>query len=155
MTLAASERVSLRTSTSADEAFLRALFAGTRPELALLPPELVEMQHRAQDDQYRRANPDARFDIVEVDGQPVGRLYVDRRPAAIHVIDISLLPAHRGTGLGSALIGALQDEATHTGRAVTLHVTPTGPVALYERLGFRPAVASQDGIYRLLTWSAP
>ena len=38
------------------------------------------MQFAAQDREYRRANPHGSFDVIEVDGRPAGRLYVDRRP---------------------------------------------------------------------------
>lgn len=151
-------RASLRAATPDDRAFLLALFATTRPDLALLPAEhrdaLVEMQFRAQDQQYRQANPQATFDLVEVDGAPVGRWYVDRRPDDLHLIDISLLPEHRGAGIGTALVGALQDEAAASGRGVTLHVALGNRAeALYERLGFR--VAADLGAYRLLEWRAP
>ena len=150
-------RTSLRAATPDDRDFLLALFATTRPDLALLPAEqrevLVEMQYNAQDRQYRSANPEARFDVIEIDGALAGRLYVDPRDEALHLIDISLLPEHRGAGTGTALLGALQDEATASGRGVTLHVASGNRAeALYERLGFR--LVADLGVYRLLEWRA-
>jgi ribosomal protein S18 acetylase RimI-like enzyme len=111
------------------------------------------MQFHAQDLHYRQTNPKASFDLVEVGGVPAGRLYVERTAGDIRIIDVSLLPEHRGSGIGSALIRALQDEAAATGRAVSLHVAMGNPAArLYDRLGFR--LAADLGVYRLLEWRA-
>ena len=154
----ASTRVALRPATAEDREFLVALYATTRADLALLPPDqrdaLVGMQFRAQDLHYRQVNPDADFDVVEVDGRRAGRLYVDRRADDVRIIDVCLLPEHRGAGIGGALIRAVQDEAVATGRSVSLHVAAGNPAAaLYERLGFRPV--GDDGVYRRLEWRAP
>lgn len=151
------DRASLRPVTPEDHAFLTALFVTTRDDLASLPDELrdvvVDMQFRAQDASYRRANPDAAFDVVEVDGRPVGRLYVDRRLDEIRIIDISLLPGLRGVGLGTALIRAVQAEAAGSHSRVTLHVADGNRAAgLYARLGFR--VIGDVGVYRLMEWRA-
>ncbi|WP_188113512.1 GNAT family N-acetyltransferase [Nocardioides humilatus] len=151
-------RVTLRAATEEDRAFLVALYATTRDDLALLPPEqrsmIMDLQYRAQDHQYRQANPGADFDVVEIDGRPVGRLYVDRGTDDIRIVDISLLPDCRGAGTGAALIRAILDEAAASGRIVSLHVAFDNPAAhLYERLGFR--LVAEHGAHRLLEWTAP
>lgn len=151
-------RASLRAATPDDREFLLALFATTRPDLALLPAQqrdqLVEMQFVAQDRQYRQANPGATFDVIEIGATPAGRWYVDRRPEELHLIDVSLLPEHRGAGIGTALVEALQEEAAASGRAVTLHVARDNrAAALYQRLGFR--ITGDLGVYRRLEWRAP
>jgi len=151
------DRIALRAATEEDHAFLVGLYATTRDDLALLPPDqreaLTSMQYRAQDLQYRQANPDARYDVVEVEGRPVGRLYVDERADDLRIIDISLLPELRGAGIGAALIRAVQDEAAASGRGVSLHVALGNPAAaLYFRLGFR--LAEDLGVHRRLEWSA-
>ena len=85
--------------TDADREFLVDLYGATRAEelaqVAWPPGQLdafVRMQFAAQDAEYRRVNPRGQFDVVEVDGRPVGRLIVDRRPGDIRVVDISLRP---------------------------------------------------------------
>lgn len=160
MAVIAAGRISLRAATPDDREFLVALYGSTRLDLALLPVDdgqraaLVQMQFRAQDLHYRQVNPDASFDVVEIAGRPVGRLYVDRRVDDIRIIDVSLLPVHRNAGIGTALVRAVQDEATATGRTVSLHVATGNPAAgLYARLGFQPV--ADDGVYRRLEWSAP
>ena len=65
----------------------------------------VRMQFDAQDARLPQAQPrTARFDVVEVDGRAGRRLYVDRRPDDIRIVDIALLPEFRGAGIGTALI---------------------------------------------------
>lgn len=155
----ASTRVTLRASTGDDREFLVGLYGSTRTDLMLLPLDgdqrdaLVRMQFHAQDLHYRQANPDASFDVVEVEGRPIGRLYVDGRADDIRIIDISLVPQHRNAGIGSALVRAVQHEAAASDRTVSLHVaTDNRAAGLYERLGFRPA--ADLGVYRLLEWRA-
>ncbi|GAA3830712.1 GNAT family N-acetyltransferase [Nocardioides panacisoli] len=150
----------LRPSTEEDLPFLREVYAASRAEeldQVEWPPgqreAFVRMQFDLQDAQYRGGNPDGSFDVVEVDGTPAGRLYVDRRPDDIRIIDIALLPRFRGAGIGGRLLQALLDEAAASRRTASIHVEVHNRAArLYERLGFRPA--AERGLYRLMEWSA-
>jgi len=153
-------RVTLRPSTDADRDLLLAVYGATRTdELDQVPWEpgqreaFLAMQFDLQDREYRRANPHGSFDVIEVDGQPAGRLYVDRRPGDLRIVDIALLPPFRGAGLGAALIRSLQEQAAGEGRIVSIHVEVHNPAArLYERLGF--AVAADVGAYRRMEWTS-
>jgi GNAT superfamily N-acetyltransferase len=98
------------------------------------------------DDGEQRAYFDAHFEpgtwqVVEVGGRPAGLLVVDRSAERIDVPSIQVLPELQGRGLGSALLGALLEEARASSRPVTLRVLDVNPRAraLYERLGFQPA----------------
>jgi ribosomal protein S18 acetylase RimI-like enzyme len=65
------------------------------------------------------------------------------------VVDLALLPAHRGAGLGTALLREVFDEADAAGLPVTIHVEVMNRARrLYERLGFRQVAT--DGAYLLL-----
>lgn len=151
--------VTLRPSTDADREFLVGLYGSTREEelaqVSWEPGQLeafVRMQFTAQNTEYRRLNPHGSFDVVEVDGRPVGRLIVDRRPGDIRVVDISLVPHARGTGIGRRLLGDLVEEARATGRIVSIHVEAHNRAAeLYARLGF--TVAEDLGVYRRMEWT--
>jgi GNAT superfamily N-acetyltransferase len=151
--------VALRPSTDADREFLVGLYGSTREEeLSQVPwapgqlEAFVRMQFTAQDTEYRWHNPHGSFDVVEVDGRPVGRLIVDRRPGDIRVVDISLVPTARGAGIGTRLLGDLVEEARATGRIVSIHVEAHNRAAeLYARLGF--AVAEDLGVYRRMEWT--
>ena len=72
----------------------------------------------------------------------------------IPLIDISLIEAVRGAGLGGALIRAVMDEAGASGRRVSLHVDAGSPARrLYERLGFQ-AAGADSGPYVHMLWAA-
>ena len=109
------------------------------------------MQFAAQHDYYQSQFPDADFRIVLRDGQPIGRLNIDRRVEEVRIIDIALLPDHRGAGIGSALLGDILAEATETKRPVRIHVEQFNPTLhLYERLGFTKI--DDQGVYHLMEW---
>jgi ribosomal protein S18 acetylase RimI-like enzyme len=150
-----------RPETDADREFLIRLYATTRlDELALIAwsdeekARFIAQQFTAQHGAYRARYPDADFLVIERDGEPIGRLYVARSAARIHVVDIVLLPEHCGQGIGGGLLRALLGEARQSGRPVTLYVERSNPAKrLYDRLGFR--AVSSDDISELLEWVPP
>jgi len=150
----------LRPMHAGDEAFLRRLYAEVRaPEIALTGWDAVtaeaflRMQFDAQHHHYQKHYAGARFDIVEHEGVPAGRLYVLRGAAEIRVIDIALLAQYRGQGIGTTLLRSLLDEARRGARRVTIHVEENNPaLALYLRLGFTQI--ETHGLYRLMAWPA-
>jgi len=90
---------------------------------------------------------------VLADGVPVGRLYVQRGPAGIVLMDITLLAHWRGRGIGGALLRSLLEEAASSGQRVILHAERHNPARrLYHRLGFRPVATV--GLHDRLEWSA-
>jgi ribosomal protein S18 acetylase RimI-like enzyme len=151
--------VVLRPVTAADRGFLLEVYAASRQEeldlVAWAPgarESFLEMQFDAQDRDYRHHNAEGSFDVVEVDGRPAGRLYVDRRPGDLRVVDIALLPQFRGRGIGEGLLTELQRQAAEESRIVSIHVEVHNRAAgLYERLGF--VVAEELGVYRRMEWS--
>jgi ribosomal protein S18 acetylase RimI-like enzyme len=111
--------------------------------------EFLRMQFDAQDAWWREHYADASFDVVLVDGEPAGRLYVHRGEREIRIVDIALLPEHRGGGVGTSLLRDLLAEADASGKRVTIHVERLNPaLRLYERLGF--ALAEDKGVYLFL-----
>ena len=151
--------VSLRTATAADRPLLRQIYASTRAQeldqVVWAPGQreaFLEMQFVAQDHEFRRLNPDAEHQVVEVDGQGVGRLWVDMRPGDLRIVDIALLPAFRGRGVGSELVAGVQRRAKAQGSSVSVHVQVDNPARrLYERLGF--AVVADLGLHLRMEWS--
>jgi ribosomal protein S18 acetylase RimI-like enzyme len=161
---AAPAGLSLRLTADADFDFLADVYASTRrEELAPVPwPEeqkraFLRWQFEAQHQYYREYYPHCEFLIVEkVNGgppEPIGRLYVDRWPDQIRLVDIALLPNHRGQGFGGALLRSIIAEGAASGLPVTIHVEANNPaMALYRRLGFRHV--NSNGIYYLMRWDA-
>ena len=147
-----------RAATEDDADFLRRVYASTRAdELDRVdwPPAqklaFVEMQFRAQQAHYGRHFPDMDRLIVSAGGTDAGRLYLDRRPTEHAVVDIAVLPEHRGRGLGSILLADILDEAGAAGRSVAIHVEKFNPaMRLYRRLGFE--TVADKGVYDLMRW---
>jgi ribosomal protein S18 acetylase RimI-like enzyme len=107
------------------------------------------MQFEAQRRHYTTYYPAAAHDVVLADGEPAGRLYVDRREDEIAVIDIALLPEYRGRGIGTELLTAILTEADAAGKKVSIYVEHRNPARrLYERLGF--VEVAEQGVYALL-----
>ena len=151
--------VVLRSARAADECFLFDLYASTRADVAVLDwsteqkAGFLAMQHRAQDTHYRSHFPEAQFDIIELDGEAAGRLYVHRSEGEIRILDIALLPRHTGQGIGTTLLRALQAEAEATRKALVLHVEQYNPARqLYLRLGFVPV--AEQGVHIRMQWAA-
>ena len=143
-----------------DRPFLEEVYASTRTdELAQVPwsddqkTAFCRMQFAAQHGHYQEHYPHAAFQVIELQGKPIGRLYVHRGEREIRIIDITLLPDHRRSGLGTRLLQELQSEAQTSGRPLTIHVEKFNPaLRLYERLGFR--IAADRGAYLFLQWTA-
>ena len=138
------QAVSVRPVTKRDRKFLARLFASTRAEDPAAEQSseqqreaFLAQQFHAQSVRYAEQFPDASFDLVLVDGQPAGQLIVARLVGELKLIDISLLPEHRGRGIGTALIRPLLDEASENEARVTIQVERSNrALRLYERLGF-------------------
>jgi ribosomal protein S18 acetylase RimI-like enzyme len=152
----AAPRMHLRPVGDSDDRFLRRVYASVREdELAQVPWEeadkavFLRQQFDAQDAYYREHYEGATYDVIEVDGEPAGRLYVARWEDEIRIMDIGLLPEHRGAGIGTRLLRDLLDEGRRAGKRVSIHVEKHNrALRLYERLGF--ATVADRGVYLLL-----
>ncbi len=141
-----------------DLKFLYRVYASTRAdEMALVDwteaekTAFLRMQFEAQHKYYAEHFPEARFDLILEGNRRIGRLYVDRRPDEIRIIDIALLLEHRNAGIGARLLRDLLDEAAHAGKPVRIHVEQLNPaMALYRRLGFTEV--EERGVYWLMEW---
>jgi ribosomal protein S18 acetylase RimI-like enzyme len=154
------EEISFRSIGDEDRDFLRRLYASTRAEeLAVVDwseeekTQFLGFQFAAQHDYYQEQFPAARFDLVLVDGEPAGRLYVDRREDEIRLIDIALLPDFRRRGIGGRLMNRVLDEGREAALPVQIHVERNNPaMRLYDRLGFQQV--EDQGVYYLMRWLA-
>jgi GNAT superfamily N-acetyltransferase len=127
-----------------DAAFLFALFASTKAtDMALMPLDenakksLLEMQFRSMSATYRQQFPNARFEIIEIDGVPIGRLVTDVQADCVYYVDIALLPERRGGGIATTLMTAVLEEPRRLGvpGRVKVVATNTASRRLCERVG--------------------
>lgn len=139
--------ITLRPVSTADEAFLLALYASTRAhELAQVPwnaeqkHTFLKMQFMAQKTSYAATHPNAQHDVIYRETEPVGRLYIDRAADRLHILDITIAERRRNEGVGSAVLRGIIQESEQAGKPVTIYVETFNPsMRLFERLGFRRA----------------
>jgi ribosomal protein S18 acetylase RimI-like enzyme len=150
--------VRLRPITDADEPFLARVYASTRAEeLAPVPwtdeqkAAFLAQQFAARAAHYAQHYPGMTRDVIVVDGADAGQLLVDRWEREIRIVDIALLPEHRGSGAGTMLLKGLMDEARAAGKPLSIHVEQMNPaLRLYQRLGFAPV--AEEGVYLRMEW---
>ncbi len=143
----------LRPTRSDDEPFLFRLYAETRRDELLAfgwneaeRSAFLKLQFAAQQQSYPLQYPQAENQIILLDQMPIGRMIVDRAEHEFRLVDITLLPDHRGVGVGTRLILELIEEAAKTGRPVALQVLRTNPAQrLYKRLGL--VQVGDDGMH--------
>ena len=148
-----SEKVSLRLVRPEDDDFLLRLYtAGRINELKAVGwndqqiQQFCEIQYRARTSQYALTYRGTLDQIVELNGQSVGRLEVLESEQEFRLVDIALLPEFQNRGLGTELLEGLKRDASVANKPVRLHVLVTSPgIRLYERLGFERV--SDNGSY--------
>lgn len=151
--------VTLRSVGPDDYDFLVEVYGTTRAEELTLVPWTTEQQQAfvrsqfaAQQHHYAEKYPAASHDIIMANGRQAGRLYVARLDDEIRIVDITLLPAERNSGIGSYLIERLLDEAKSAGKVTRIYVEEFNPsLRLFERLGF--SISEQHGMHLLMEWS--
>jgi GNAT superfamily N-acetyltransferase len=151
--------MSLRAVAADDEEFLLAVYASTRAqELAQVQWQagqqeaFVKWQFEMQRREYDARFPDAEYDVIDIAGQPGGRIWIGRTDEEIRLLDIALLPEFQNRGAGTLLIDWLIDEAKTTGKRLRhmVFVLNDNAHRFYERFGF---VEIEDmGGYKHMEW---
>lgn len=148
--------IALRPSTDADYDFMRQLYESTRAEeMTRFPFDeaqkkvFLDQQFAAQFEHYGIHYPTCERRIVERDGEPIGRFWIDEWRDQIRIVDIALVAECRGSGIGSQLLHQVIDRAAAAGKPVTIHVEAFNPaLRLYQRLGFEKV--DTNGVYFLM-----
>jgi len=153
--------LTLRPRIDADDEFLLAVYNSTRNE-ELGQVEWGEGQReifvRWQFDLQRREYdvrfPDALYQVIEVDGQPAGRIWTGRDQEQIRLLDIALLPEFQNRGVGTLLLCRLIDEARRENKPLRHMVFVLNNEAdrFYERLGF--VEIEEFGAYKHMEWKS-
>jgi len=141
-----------------DEPFLFNVYASTRAEeLALTgwsqaqQEAFLRMQYDAQRRSYRMQFPKAEYWVIHSDDRAAGRLIVERTAAEIHLIDIALLPEHRGVGIGTTVLTRVMEQARQADQSVRLRVERFNrALHWYQRLGF--AKTGDCGLHVEMLW---
>jgi GNAT superfamily N-acetyltransferase len=153
--------IKLRPEEPGDENFLLEVYASTRQEEldttgwdSATRAAFINMQFAAMRRGYRSTFPHGEFSIVLADGLPIGRIVVNRAREEIRVVDVALLPTHRGKGIGTALMKAVLEEAALAKKPVRLHVLiDSRVVGWYQRLQF--STIGEPNPYQEMEWRPP
>jgi len=153
--------ITLRDATAEDDAFLREVYASSRAdEFALAPwgqeqrEAFLTSQFRAQHSHYHQQYPQASYQVILVNCDRAGRLYVLREKEHIQILDITVLPQYRRAGIGTSLIRMLLDEGARTDITARIWVESFNPSRhFFERLGFFQI--QEDGFNCLLECRSP
>jgi ribosomal protein S18 acetylase RimI-like enzyme len=137
--------ITLRSVTADDRELLFRIYASAREdELAVVPFSAQEknaflrMQFAARERTFGERFSTGDQLMIERDGEAIGSLWVHRHDSELRVLDVALLPEHRGAGVGTHLMSSLIREARSRGVPLRLSVLSRGTAArrFYERLGF-------------------
>jgi ribosomal protein S18 acetylase RimI-like enzyme len=153
--------VTLRLATDDDYDFMRRLYHSVREEEMKQFPFtdtqkviFLNEQFAAQFQHYGIHYPSCERNIVEVDGKPAGRLWIDEWKDQIRLVDIALMPEYRAGGIGTRLLRDVLARGAAAGKPVTIHVEAYNPaLRLYERFGFEKV--DTNGVYYLMKWTPP
>ncbi|HEY1110480.1 MAG TPA: GNAT family N-acetyltransferase [Opitutaceae bacterium] len=149
-----------------DEPFLRDLQAQVDSErLGLqywsqesveLAQKILAQQYNAHSAYYRtvKNNWDTKDCIIELEGKAVGRFIVTQGAEEIYLAEIAVDRAHRGKGLGQAVIEATKSECVQSKRVLRLRVdVHNSAIHFYLGLGFAPLEQQQTHV--LMEWVPP
>jgi ribosomal protein S18 acetylase RimI-like enzyme len=152
--------VTIRPVQSSDESFLLRVYASSRAEeLALTgwteaeKQSFLKMQFLAQWQDYSNRFPDAEQSIVLHEGNPAGRIWVNQSNEEIRLLDITLLPEFRNSGIGAVLLQRLQDEARTLVKPLrhAVYKDNLGAIRFYRSLGF--TVINDLPTYYIMEWT--
>lgn len=136
-----------------DLPFLRNVYKSTREEELKMvdwseaqKEAFIDQQFEAQHNYYQQVYNEATFEIIIVDNEPAGRLYLFESPKQIRIVDIALLQLYRNKGIGSKILQNLIDKTESESKILSIHVECYNPALnLYKRLGFEQK--DQTGVY--------
>jgi RimJ/RimL family protein N-acetyltransferase len=129
----------------ADRTFLYALFAETKAaDIAAMPIDaaakdaLLRMQYRSMTATYRQEYPAARWEVVELAGEPVGLLVTNVGDHCITYVDIELSLRAQGRGLATRVMTRALEEARRLRLPARVNVLAQNAASLKlcDRIGF-------------------
>lgn len=157
----AGTRAWLRPAVEEDEDFLFEVFGTTwQHAVAAMPnPQLarhfLRIQYTAQNRRFDTRYPGHERLVVMRGDTPVGRLYLHRAEAVVHIVDLTILPDYRDQGVGGGILRDLMGEAARHRRTLTLRVSRRNAraVRLSEETGFR--LVTMDDLDAYFEWTPP
>lgn len=111
--------------------------------------EFLLSQAAAQNKHYKENYDRAVYEIIQLDGKDIGRLYVDEGRKELRIMELALLPEYRGQGIGRKIMEDLISKSEEKGLYSTLHVEENNPARqLFQRMGFE--FVEERGVYHYM-----
>ncbi len=151
----------LRAAGQDDEAFLLSVYASTREqELSQVQWQegqreaFLKWQFEMQRREYDARFPAAEYNVVLINSQRAGRMWIGRDKDEIRLLDIALLPEFQKRGAGTILLQRLINEAAASQKPLRhmVFVLNDNAHRFYERLGF--VVIEDIGAYKHMEWKS-
>ena len=146
--------ITLRPVNSEDREFLLQVYAASRgAELAMVPWDdamkrvFVEHQFDAQRRHYDTEYKNVTHEIILLNNEPAGRIYLSRGNELTAILDLTVIPAFRRRGVATELLRRLQAE----GKRLRVFIEPYNPGRqLFLDLGFE--IVKEDEANLELQW---
>jgi GNAT superfamily N-acetyltransferase len=135
------------------EEFLMKVFIDTRKDLSYIcgvneeqKAAIIAEQFRMEQKQMLQIYPEAVLNIVMLNNEPIGRLFVHHGVCTDRILEIGLLERFRNMGIGGILVCSIIENAVKQNKTVSLQVAwfNQGALAFYERLGFK--ITKSNGV---------
>lgn len=100
---------------------------------------VLDLQFKAHNQHYKEVknNWETKDNIIELDGNPIGRFIVSGDRDEIRLADIIVDSRYRGMGIGQAVLDMTKSECMQSKRPLRLHVAKSSPaVRFYLDQGF-------------------
>lgn len=131
-----------------DRAFLLDCAVACSTMHGMLPDAMLAQQAEFQRAAHDNGFPDAMHRIVTRAGTAIGHARIDWTTTDTHLVDIAVLPDHRGIGAARALLGAWLAVADAHQLPATLQVFTDNPARqIYARLGFVDSVPEVNAAF--------
>ncbi len=130
--------------TEADESLMFEVYASTREEEMKAwgwgeqeQVVFLRMQYDVQCRSYSMQYPGLVKQVIVCEGVKVGRILTTSSEEGLTIVDIAILPGHRGRHIGTAVLEKVCQDAMDCGVSVRLSVRHDNrAIRLYHRLGF-------------------
>lgn len=146
----------LRSYRPEDEEFIHQLYCTRRQKemaMAQFTPEqaiaFLLQQSQAMHTHYQaHFSPEEHY-VIELDGEPAGRIWTETRAEELRLLDVALLPKCRRLGIGKKLLADLTTRARELKLPVTLCVSSINEDAqrFYRSLGFQLVKADGPNLF--------
>jgi len=146
-------KIEFRRITDSDLPFLKHVYRSTRDEEMMLTDwseeqksAFIDQQFSAQHTYYQEVYHEATFEIILIDGEKAGRLYLWESEKQLRIVDIALLTKYRGKGVGNTILDKLIMKVDSEKKILSIHVEYYNrSLSLYKRKGFQ--IKDQTGVY--------